>query len=187
VEQVLPGTSVLVVRHNANTTTTPRTYTEDLSGASVTLPAGNVDRVVIGTEELNTIFFIQRTGSGGVTPFVDLGIQFEVATECEGDEIIGLIQWPHLDLGSFGVEKQFIGFDLVATAPLGVNVSIGYDQRDLTRRTADYLMEADSLPGKLVPIPVTAPSFDMRLTFEPGQRWEWNAACLYIQDRRPGS
>lgn len=106
-----------------------------------------------------------------------------------GDNIAfsGIIQWPHLDLGNFGVEKQLIGFDLVATAPLGVSISIGYDQRDLTARTADYLMDDDTLPGKLVPIPVTAPSFDMRLTFEPGQAWEWNASCLYIADRRPGA
>jgi hypothetical protein len=105
----------------------------------------------------------------------------------ENVEISGVIQWPHLDLGSFGVEKQFIGFDLVATAPEGVSISIGYDQRDLTRRTTDYLMDADSLPGKLVPMALTAPSFDMKLTFEPGQRWEWNASCLYINDRRPGA
>jgi hypothetical protein len=114
----------------------------------------------------------------------------ERLNDYEGGDTVpfsGVIQWPHLDLGSFGVEKQFVGFDLVATAPKGVSVSIGYDQRDLNRRTADYLMDADTLPGKLVPIVVTAPSFDMRLTFEPGQRWEWDASCLYINDRRPGA
>lgn len=106
-----------------------------------------------------------------------------------GDNIpfSGLAHWPHLDLGSFGVEKQFVGFDLVATAPEGVSVSIGYDQRDLDARTVPYTMDADSLPGKLVPIVVTAPSFDMKLVFAPGQRWEWQAACLYINDRRPGA
>lgn len=108
----------------------------------------------------------------------------------EGGENVpfsGIVQWPHLDLGSIGVEKQFVGFDLVATAPEGVDVSIGYDQRDLNRRTEDYTMDADTLPGKLVPIVVTAPSFDMRLTFAPGQAWEWNATCIYINDRRPGA
>jgi hypothetical protein len=105
----------------------------------------------------------------------------------EGTPFEGVIHWPHLDLGSFGVEKQMVGFDLVATAPEGVRVSIGYDQRNLAYRTTDYEMDADTLPGKLVPIVVTAPSFDMKLTFESGQRWEWNASCLYINDRRPGS
>ena len=97
-----------------------------------------------------------------------------------------IIHWPHLDFSSFGVEKQFIGFDLVADAPSGVNVSIGYDQRNRALRTADYLMDADSLPGQMVPVPVSGPSFDMRLTFEPDQYWEWQASQIYIQDMRPG-
>jgi len=104
-----------------------------------------------------------------------------------GVEFYGVVHWPHLDFGSLGVEKQFIGFDLVATAPEGVSVSIGYDQRDVTVRTDDYLMDADTLPGKLVPFPLTAPSFDLRLTFEPNQDWEWLAAVLYINDLRIGS
>lgn len=102
-------------------------------------------------------------------------------------DIVGLVQWPHLDFGSYAVEKQFIGFDLTADAPAGVQISIGYDQRDLTRRTPAYTMDADSLPGKLVPIPVTAPSFDMQLTFLAGDKWEWFASGIYLQDRRTGS
>lgn len=104
-----------------------------------------------------------------------------------GIEFDGVVHWPHLDFGALGVEKQFIGFDLIAMAPEGVSVSIGYDQRDLTMRTADYTMDANTLPGKLVPIPVTAPSFDFKLTFAGGQAWEWFASVLYINDLRPGS
>ena len=107
--------------------------------------------------------------------------------EGEGVEFSGVIHWPHLDFGALGQEKQFIGFDLVASAPEGVSVSIGYDQRDLSRRTADYTMDDNTLPGKLVPIPVTAPSFDFRLTFAGGQAWEWFASVLYINDLRPGT
>lgn len=105
-----------------------------------------------------------------------------------GIEFSGTVQWPHLDLGSFGVEKMMIGFDLVAEAPEGVAVSVGYDQRDLSRRTAPYRVQyADTLPGQLVPIPVTAPSFDLQLIFAPSQRWEWMAANLFIQDLRRGA
>jgi hypothetical protein len=104
-----------------------------------------------------------------------------------GVEFDGIVHWPHLDFGALGVEKQFVGFDLIATAPDGVAVSIGYDQRDLSMRTADYTMDANTLPGKLVPIPVTAPSFDFKLTFAGGQAWEWFASVLYINDLRPGS
>lgn len=104
-----------------------------------------------------------------------------------GIEFEGTVHWPHLDFGALGTEKQFIGFDLVATAPDGVSVSIGYDQRNLAMRTADYTMDANTLPGKLVPIPVTAPSFDFKLTFAGGQAWEWFASVLYINDLRSGA
>lgn len=110
-----------------------------------------------------------------------------VAETDTGVEFYGVVQWPHLDFGALGVTKQFVGFDLVANAPNGVSVSVGYDQRDLTFRTADYALDADTLPAQLVPIPVSAPSFDFKLTFEPDQSWEWFATVLYVTDRRPGS
>jgi hypothetical protein len=104
-----------------------------------------------------------------------------------GIEFEGVIQWPHLDFGALGQEKKLIGFDLVAEAPEGVSVSVGYDQRNLDARTANYVMDADTLPGKLVPIPVTAPTFDFKLTFAGDQRWEWIASVIYIQDLRAGA
>jgi hypothetical protein len=103
-----------------------------------------------------------------------------------GTEFYGTIWWPFLDFNAIGVEKQFVGFDLIADAPNGVSVSVGYDERDRDSRTDDYLMEADSLPGQQVPIPVAGPSFDLRLVFEPSQYWEWQAAVMYVQDMRPG-
>jgi hypothetical protein len=106
---------------------------------------------------------------------------------CFGVPFEGVIHWPHLDFGALGVEKQFIGFDLVADAPEGVDVSIGYDQRDIDARTTPYTMDADTLPAKLVPIPVSAPSFDIRLVFAGEQRWEWQACIIYINDMRIGS
>jgi len=133
-----------------------------------------------------------RTASGLVWRFDADAIydDQEEFPETGGTDTIfdGYIQWPYLDFGSFGVEKQFIGFDLVATAPGGVDVSIGYDQRDNSVSTTYYTMDEDTLPGKLVPIPVTAPSFDMRLRFSGGSGpWEWTASCIYITDRRPGA
>lgn len=96
----------------------------------------------------------------------------------------GIIHFPHLDLGTLGREKQLVGFDLVSDAPEGVTVSVGYDQRDLAARTAPYEINADTLPGQLIPIPVSGPSFDFKLVYAPRQQWEWQAANLYVQDRR---
>jgi hypothetical protein len=104
-----------------------------------------------------------------------------------GIEFSGVVHWPHLDFNALGVNKMLIGFDLVADAPNGVSVSVGYDQRDINARTEPYELTADSLPAQLVPIPVTAPSFDFKLTFAPNQAWEWFASVIYIQDRRAGT
>lgn len=104
-----------------------------------------------------------------------------------GEDFQGVVWWPHLDFGSLGVTKQMVGFDLVADAPAGVTVSVGYDQRNVNTRTDEYTLDADTLPGQLVPIPVSAPSFDFRLTFAAGQAWEWFASVLYVTDRRPGT
>jgi hypothetical protein len=104
-----------------------------------------------------------------------------------GVEFTGVIHWPYLDFGAIGQEKQMIGFDLVADAPEGVTISVGFDQRSLAFRTAEYELDADTLPGKLVPIPVTAPAMDFRLLFAGAQQWEWFASVLYVQDLRPGA
>jgi hypothetical protein len=98
-----------------------------------------------------------------------------------------IIQWPHLDFNALGVTKQMIGLDLVADAPEGVYVSIGYDQTDRDARTDDYLIDADTLPAQLVPFPVSAPSFDLKLTFVEDQAWQWDAAVIYVQNFRLGT
>lgn len=94
----------------------------------------------------------------------------------------GVIHWPHLDFSTLGREKQFVGVDIIADAPEGVNVSIGYDQLNRSNRTDEYLVDADTLTGQLVAIPVAGPSFDVRLTFEPEQQWKWSATIAYLQD-----
>lgn len=108
-------------------------------------------------------------------------------TCCYRIPFTGVIQWPHLDFGAIGVTKQFIGIDLVAVAPEGLSVSIGYNQRDLAARTEPYDVDPDTLDGQIIPFPLSAPSFDLKIEFAAEQKWEWNAAVLYIQDRRPTS
>jgi len=100
-----------------------------------------------------------------------------------GTAFVGRIHWPYLDMGRFGGEKQMVGFDLVATG--AVTVQFGYDQSDLSKVTDAYVLAAgDTLPGTIVPMPITAPSFQLRLEFTADQSvaWEWQGAIIYIED-----
>ena len=100
-----------------------------------------------------------------------------------GTAFVGRIWWPYLDFGRFGGEKQMVGFDLVATG--AVTVQFGYDQSDLSKVTDAYVLAAgDTLPGTIVPMPITAPSFQLRLEFTADQSvaWEWQGAIIYIED-----
>jgi len=98
-----------------------------------------------------------------------------------GTDFSGIIWWPYLDFNQLGRDKEMEAFDVIATAPEGLSVSIGWDQRDLNARTDPYTIEADTVPGAgSIPMPMTAPSFDMKLEFEPNQAWEWFAANIHI-------
>lgn len=140
---------------------------------------------------LNTVQYFWAMAEDEVDPLegVDtFSIAFERFTvEETGTEFEGIIQFPHLDLGAIGREKQMIGLDLISDAPEGVSMSIGYDQRNLAARTAPYTVPADTVPGQLIPMPVSGPSFDLKLVFSPRQQWEFQAATLYLQDWRPTS
>lgn len=91
----------------------------------------------------------------------------------------GVIWWPFLDLSTLGGQKDLEAIDLVATAPEGVTISVGWNQRDRTERTPEYDTTADTLTGTPVPFPASAPSYDLRLTFAADQTWEWFAANIY--------
>jgi hypothetical protein len=100
-----------------------------------------------------------------------------------GTAFVGRIWWPYLDFGRFGGDKQMIGFDLVATG--AVTVTFGYDQTNDAIATDAYLLAAgDTLPGTIVPMPITGPSFQLRLEFTADQStpWEWSGAILYLED-----
>lgn len=112
------------------------------------------------------------------------GQSFKVTTapissgdDCTGTDFLGRIWWPYLDFGVLGIEKTLEGFDLVCSGQ--VNVTFGYDQRNLALATPAYLVDGDTLPGTAVPMPLTGPSFQFRLDFEPGQAWSWEAANIY--------
>lgn len=148
-------------------------------------PEAITDATLLG-QDLYLRTITDRVWKVDATQTLDDAHENEETQDIVGDDIIGVIHWPYIDLGNIGTEKSMVGFDLVSDAPEGVRVSIGFDQRDRDLRTTDYEMDADSLPGQMVPMPVTGPSFDLRLTFNANQAWEWEASVLYVQDRRMG-
>lgn len=101
-----------------------------------------------------------------------------------GTAFAGYVAWPFLDFGGLGREKQMHGFDLVVDGE--VAVSVGYSQSNFTLATPDFTVDGDTLSGHLIPMPVTAPSFQFRLTFAGDQEspWEWQATAIYLQDLR---
>ena len=97
----------------------------------------------------------------------------------------GNIWWPYLDFGALGVTKSMIGFDIVADGTF--TASIGYNQKDDTQFTTPYSIVGDTLTGDIIPMPVSAPSFQMRLVFAGNEAWEWSATALHLQDFRSTS
>lgn len=98
---------------------------------------------------------------------------------CHGVDIDNLIWWPYLDFGPIGLEKMMEGFDIACDGE--VTVAIGYNQKDATQATAGYLVDGDTLDQTgCIPFPVSGASFQMRLSFTPGQAWEWQVLNCYV-------
>ncbi len=95
----------------------------------------------------------------------------------EGDDFEGYIAWHYLELQGLGDETMLHGFDLVGTG--SVDVSFGYDQKREEYATDPYTIQADTLTGQPIAMPIKAPSVQLRLTFAANQRWTWSAARLY--------
>lgn len=96
-----------------------------------------------------------------------------------GTPFEGYIAWPYLDFGPLGIDKELEGIDVVATGEF--SVSIGYNQNNEALATAGYTIDGDTLVNAgMIPFPLTAPSFQFRLTFTYGQFWEWSALNVYI-------
>ncbi len=94
----------------------------------------------------------------------------------------GMIQWPWLDFGQSGVTKSLYGFDVVGVGE--VAVAIGYDQTNGGAFTDPYAIPPDTVPGMVIPMPLSAPSMSVRLTYDGSEKWQWNAFSLYLQDLR---
>lgn len=116
----------------------------------------------------------------------------EQVTTTEGGENIGFqgyMSWNYLDCGPIAIDKQMEGFDLVVgqidndgtvvSNDVEVNVTFGYNQSAPEQATDPYTITGDTIPGTMVPMPLTAASIQLRLDFGTGQNWGWSAANLY--------
>jgi len=92
----------------------------------------------------------------------------------------GVVWWPWLDFGSPGVTKMVHGFDIVGWG--ASTIEVGYDQTAQTTFTPPYEIPADTAPGQPIAMPVSGPSLSLRLTYLPGQAWQFNALNLYLED-----
>jgi hypothetical protein len=103
----------------------------------------------------------------------------------------GYMAWNYLDMGTMGVDKMMEGFDLtvgqvdddgqITNNNVICNVSIGYNQSNREIATTPYAITGDTIPGTMIPMPMTAPSFQFRLDFGNGQNWGWGALNVYVQ------
>jgi len=99
-----------------------------------------------------------------------------------GEEFIGLVWWPYLEMGVMGGSRMLHGFDLVGEGE--VTVSLGYDQGRPELAAGFITLDAETMNGGVVPMPMAGPSFQMRLEFSGNQRWRIDSAVLYLQDFR---
>lgn len=106
----------------------------------------------------------------------------EGANTDAGTPITGLVQWPWLDFGTPGATKMMQSVDVVGGGPGNVSLQIGYDQRAVEAFTPSYTIPIDTLTGMPVPMPVSAPTFSVRLTFTG--EWSLQAVNLYLAENR---
>lgn len=96
-----------------------------------------------------------------------------------------VVRWPYLDFGAPGVTKMMAGFDVVGNGTCEVRV--GWDERNYDLMTTPYEIVADTVTGGIIPMPLSAPSFSLELTFRSSENdiyAEWLASNFYLQDFR---
>lgn len=131
-------------------------------------------------------FEIDATAQLGETLFLRSGDSIyrvtEDATTDAGAPIEGIVQWPWLDFGTPGVTKMLQSLDVVGEGPGNVSLQVGYDQRSVEAFTPAYTIPIDTLTGMPVPIPVSAPTLSVRLTFTG--KWSLQAVNVNLAENR---
>ena len=97
----------------------------------------------------------------------------------------GEIQSHYLDFGAPGVTKMMIGVDLVGNGV--AKIAVGFNQSDTALFTPDATIPGDTVPGSIVPMPLSSPSFAMRIRYNSTDNpngWEWLSSNFYLTDFR---
>lgn len=123
---------------------------------------------------LNSVLYIR---AGDDVLHYDLAALVDYAGAANPKPFAGLIWTPWLDLQSPGVDKMVLGFDI---AGYGIpTVSLGWDQRDITKFTDPFPVPADTLGDDMIPLPITAPSISVKISYAAGAAWKLEAFNLY--------
>lgn len=104
----------------------------------------------------------------------------------------GYMAWNYLDCGTIGIDKQMEGFDLtignidndgtIIDNDVNCNITFGYNQSNMSQATDPYMITGDTVPGSMVPMPLTAPTIQARLDFGVGQDWGWSLLNMYVRE-----
>ena len=131
-------------------------------------------------------FEIDATAQLGETLFLRSGDTIyrvsEDATTDAGAPIESIVQWPWLDFGTPGVTKMLQTVDVVGDGPGTVSLQVGYDQRAVEAFTPAYTIPIDTLTGMPIPIPVSAPTLSVRLSFTG--KWSLQAVNVNLAESR---
>lgn len=94
----------------------------------------------------------------------------------------GVVQWPWIDLGTMGLSKKLVGFDIVSAG--NPRISFGYDQTTPATFTTAVAISPDTYSGGMIPLAVRAPSVSMKVEFLPGTAWELQGATVYLSESK---
>jgi hypothetical protein len=107
----------------------------------------------------------------------------------------GVMQWPYLDLGSMGINKLFVGVDVVGEGNCSIQIAFNQNDKSTfndnpnfatsTGVTTPYFVQIDdTVPGEPLPIPINAASYSPILTFtgssSTANAWTWQAMNIYF-------
>lgn len=164
--------------------------------ATVTVASGAVTAVLVTTPGIN--YVAADALSASAANLGGTGSGFTVSVTHTGVWYPGVIQWPYLDLASFGVNKMLFGIDLVGDGTC--SIQIAFNQQDKTsfsdnagfstslNVTPTYMVSlGDTLPDEPISFPLNAPSYSPIMSFPGNQKWGWEASNLWLTDSVVGA